>query len=208
MGFRDTPEDFEGDAMSLREQRDFLVQFLFRPAGVGAVAPSSRHLAQAMVEWIDWSELRVVVEYGPGTGAFTADILARLPAEARFFALEINPTFCEALHRRFPELRIYRQSVQEVDQVCQQEGVSQVDAVLCGLPWAAFSHREQVAYLDAMFRVLRPGGQFVTFAYLQGLVLPAGRRFRRRLDEYFSTVESSRTVWRNLPPAIVYRCRR
>ncbi len=194
--------------MAWREQRDFLLQFLFRPTGVGAIAPSSRHLARAMVDWIDWAEVAGVIEYGPGTGAFTADILARLPAGAKFVALEINPTFCEALQRRFPELRLHQRSVREVPQVCQLEGIAQVDAVLCGLPWAAFSHRDQVDYLDALFRVLKPGGQFVTFAYLQGLLLPAGRRFRRRLDEYFSTVESSRTVWRNLPPAIVYRCRR
>jgi phosphatidylethanolamine/phosphatidyl-N-methylethanolamine N-methyltransferase len=191
-----------------REQRDFLAQFLLRPTGVGAIAPSSRSLAAAMVESVDWAEAATVVEYGPGTGAFTGDIVGRLRPGAKFFAIEINPTFCEALRRRFPHVRIYQQSVRDVAEVCRQEEVQQVDAILCGLPWAAFSHRDQVAYLDAMMGVLRSGGQFATFAYLQGLLLPTARRFRRRLDEYFSTVESSRTVWRNLPPAIVYRCRR
>ena len=38
--------------------------------------------------------------------------------------------------------------------------------------------------------------------------IPAGRRFRGQLNESFSHVESSPTVWRNLPPAFVYRCRR
>jgi phospholipid N-methyltransferase len=59
-----------------------------------------------------------------------------------------------------------------------------------------------------MMTVLRPGGQFVTFAYLHGLPLPAGRRFANRLPEYFSEISRSRTVWMNLPPALVYRCRR
>ena len=56
--------------------------------------------------------------------------------------------------------------------------------------------------------VLRPGGQFVTFAYHAGTLLPAGRRFKKLLPRYFSSVEKSPTVWRNAPPAFVYRCRR
>jgi phospholipid N-methyltransferase len=59
-----------------------------------------------------------------------------------------------------------------------------------------------------MMTVLPPGGQFVTFAYLQGLLIPAGRRFGKLLGDYFSEVRKSPTVWRNTPPAFVYRCRR
>ena len=52
---------------------------------------------------------------------------------------------------------------------------------------------------------VRPGGRFATFAYLQGLLVPPGQKFRRRLDDYFTRVERSRVVWWNLPPAFVYR---
>jgi hypothetical protein len=55
--------------------------------------------------------------------------------------------------------------------------------------------------------VLGKGGQFVTFAYLQGLILPAAQRFRKLLKQYFSEVSTSRTVWLNVPPAFIYRCR-
>ena len=52
------------------------------------------------------------------------------------------------------------------------------------------------------------GYVFTTFAYLQGLLLPAGQHFKRKLSDYFSQVRRSETVWFNLPPAFVYRCRR
>jgi len=55
---------------------------------------------------------------------------------------------------------------------------------------------------------MSPNGQFVTFAYLQGLLLPPGRRFVALLPKYFTHVSRSRTVWLNLPPAFVYQCRR
>jgi hypothetical protein len=50
------------------------------------------------------------------------------------------------------------------------------------------------------------GGAFATFAYLQGTFLPAGRSFKKRLTKYFSKVVKSKVIWRNLPPAFVYRC--
>lgn len=194
--------------MSVRQCAEFLAEFVRKPGTVGAVAPSSSVLARRMVEWIDWPQVRTVVEYGPGTGAFTGQILASTEPGTRFFAIEINPRFVAALAESHPGVRIYQESVANIEAVCRQEKVDSVDAIICGLPWAAFSDDDQTAFLEAMMAVLRPGGQFATFAYLQGLLLPAGQRFRRKLRSYFSQVERSRTAWRNFPPAFAYRCRR
>ncbi len=175
---------------------------------MGAIAPSSRRLAREMVDWIDWSDVRTVVEYGPGTGVFTEEILRRLSGGSRFFAIEANRRFADTLQDRFPQIRIYHDDVSSVAPLCQREGVSVIDAVVCGLPWAAFRDAEQTELLDATVELLADGGYFATFAYLQGLLLPGGQRFRRKLRPRFREVEVSRTVWRNLPPAFVYRCRR
>ncbi len=105
-------------------------------------------------------------------------------------------------------MAILQDSVANIEELCRQQGVSGVDAIICGLPWAAFSEGDQTACLDAMMTVLRPGGYFATFAYLQGMLLPAGRRFRRKLGSYFGEVRVSPTVWLNVPPAFVYQCRR
>lgn len=194
--------------MALNQIARFLPQFFKAPGAIGAIAPSSQGLARRMVEWIDWPHVQAVVEYGPGTGVFTGAILASMRPEARFFAIEINTKFYESLTKTFSKARIYNDSVENVEALCAQEGIEKVDAVICGLPWAAFSKSAQSRFMDAMLNVLRPGGQFVTFAYLQGLALPAGRRFKKTLKENFSTIEYSPIVWKNLPPAFVYRCRR
>lgn len=194
--------------MPLQEKIRFLSSFFNRPHVVGAVAPSSAGLARRMVEWIDWPHLQAVIEYGPGTGSFTPAILRAKKREARFFAIELEPTFVAILQRRFPEVVVHQDSVANVRALCDREGIEQVDAIVSGLPWAAFPESLQTQFLDAAMAVLKPGGQFVTFAYLQGLLLPAGKRFRRMLHRYFAEVGASRVVWFNLPPAFVYRCRR
>jgi len=187
---------------------NFLLQFLRNPSQTGAVLPSSGYLAEAVVDWLDLGAARSVLEYGPGTGSFTPHILKRVGMDCRFLAIERNATLAEEFRRKLPDVELIQDSVENVRAICDRAGIDSVDCIVCGLPWAAFTEDLQRRLLDSMMTVLRPGGQFVTFAYLHGLPLPAGRRFASRLPEYFSEVGKSRTVWRNVPPALVYRCRR
>lgn len=161
-----------------------------------------------MVRWINWEQVNSVAEYGPGTGVFTEQILRSKQQDARFFAVELNPSFVATLVDRFPGLSVWQDSVGNIETICRQQGISALDAVVSGLPWAVFSDHQQDEYLDAMMQVLHPGGYFATFAYLPGMALPSARRFRRKLRDYFGEVRIDRTVWVNVPPAFVYQCRR
>ncbi|TWT72484.1 class I SAM-dependent methyltransferase [Crateriforma conspicua] len=184
----------------------FLKNFIRSPTQVGAIAPSGRQLVDRMTDWIQWESARNVVEYGPGTGVFTEAIAGRLHPEARFFAIERSPELAATTRQRCPGVTVVEDSASNVQALCRQHDMQNVDAILCGLPWASFPDSLQQEIMDATLAVLRPGGQFVTFAYWQGVILPAGQRFRRRLDQNFSSVQHSPTAWANLPPAFVYRC--
>lgn len=159
-----------------------------------------------MVQWIEWSQAKSVIEFGPGTGVFTEAALAAKNAETQFFAIEQSSELAAATAQRCPGVDIHHGSVVDVARLCEERSIQNVDAIICGLPWAAFPESLTDQIMEAMFRVLRPGGQFATFAYWQGVVLPAGMKFSRRLHQQFSSVQRSPTVWRNLPPAFVYRC--
>jgi len=195
-------------SMITRDYRKFFREFVSHPRAVGAVSPSSANLARHLVATIDWDATTTVLEYGPGTGAITGEIVSQLPAGTNFCAIEISPQFARVLRDRFPDVCVVEGSVGEVRQLCDSQGIDQVDAILSGLPWAAFSDEDQTSYLDATMKVLRPGGQFISFGHLQGLLLPSARRFRKKLERYFTEVTTSKPVWGNLPPAYFYLCRR
>lgn len=184
----------------------FLRNFLRHPTQVGAIAPSSPSLVATMVDWFDWDSARNVVEFGPGTGVFTEAIAERLHPDAKFFAIEQSPDLVAATRSRCPGVTVYHDSVTNVAKLCRQESMDRVDAIVCGLPWASFSDSLQSEIMESTLGVLAPGAQFATFAYWQGVILPAGRRFSQRLRESFPEVKRSPTAWRNLPPAFVYRC--
>lgn len=186
----------------------FLREFVARPVTTGAIAPSSSFLARTIVSDLGLGGAEAVLEYGPGTGVFTEFILRELRPGAKFAAIELNPQFSSMFKARYPRVPLFQDSVANVRRICDFAGMESVDCIVSGLPWAAFSKSMQVQFLDEMMHVLKPGGRFVTFAYVHGLLLPPAKSFASLLPTYFASVSKSPVVWLNLPPAFVYRCRR
>jgi phosphatidylethanolamine/phosphatidyl-N-methylethanolamine N-methyltransferase len=188
--------------------RLFLSEFLRSPRAVGAVLPSSDGLAEAMVAPIDFATARDIVEFGPGTGSFTARIAARLTPRHRYIGIESNEQFCRHLALEFPALRFVNTGAERVAEVLAENGMAAADAIVSGLPWASLPIELQDAIFAQMGRCLHAGSVFVTFAYLQGLCLPGAWALRRRLQREFSQVTRTPVIWTNMPPAFTYACRK
>ena len=183
-------------------------RFLRNPVQVGALCPSSRALCSTMVSEIGVDTADVIVELGPGTGVITREIVRCMSPNAKLIAIELDQTLCVHLRKAFPEVTVCNDSAAGIGEILARHSLPNPDAVISGLPWANFSSRLQRNILDAVAEHIAPGGYFTTFAYLQGLMFPNGQRFRRLLGEVFREVEISPVVWKNIPPAFVYRCRK
>lgn len=191
-----------------REYMDFLCLFVTRPGRIGAPCPSSIAMAEAMVANCALNSASVVVELGPGTGAFTGHILKELSPRATFMPVELDPVCVALLTERFPGLKVYCESAERLPELLRQTGQSQVDCIISGLPWANMPPGVQQRILGAVIKTLRPDGVFNTFTYLHARWLPTARKFRALLKTQFSQVQHSPVVWRNMPPAFIYRCKR
>lgn len=186
----------------------FLWQFARSPIKTGAVAPSSHRLAHAMVDNLGVERADVVFEFGAGTGSFTVEIIERMKPGAAFVAVEINPCLARHLRARFPEIHVMDDSAENAARFRAQRGIGPIDCIVCGLPWAGFPSRLQDRLLDSVLDNLKPGGRFATFAYAHACWLPQGRRIHRKLFTRFAGVYTTPLVWRNLPPAFVYKCQK
>jgi phosphatidylethanolamine/phosphatidyl-N-methylethanolamine N-methyltransferase len=175
---------------------------------MGAIAPSSPRLGAVLASVVPRTGEPVVVELGPGTGAVSTVIAEKLPPGARHLAVELDPDMVGYLRRTRPELEVVPGNAADLGALLAERGIASVDAVVCGLPWALFDDATQTALLAEISRVIGDHGAFTTFAYLHGMTLAAARRFRRTLRATFDEVLVTATVWRNLPPAFVYVCRR
>ncbi|MFG1695089.1 class I SAM-dependent methyltransferase [Nonomuraea sp. NPDC049309] len=186
----------------------FLGQFLRSPGTIGAVAPSSRRLAAAVCAPIPERGEPIVIELGPGTGAFTAEIQQRLGGRGHHLAVELNEPLARLLAGRYPAVDVAHADAMRLGELLAERGLRSADVVISGLPWAAFPGAMQRELLGAVTEAMSPGAAFTTFSYIHAIPLSSARRFRALLAERFEEVVPGRTVWRNTPPAFVFHARR
>jgi phosphatidylethanolamine/phosphatidyl-N-methylethanolamine N-methyltransferase len=191
---------------SVRTHGRMLQTFVRSPWRTGTVVPSSRELAELMVEDMQLDRADTVIELGAGTGPFTRLIAERVSPEALVMVFEIDTQLARQLERRVPRVRVVNDSAEHLRGYLRAEGRDAADAILSGLPWVNFSRELQERLLRAVVAGLRPGGRFATFAYVPAAHLPTGRRFRALLEASFTRVATTRIVFWNFPPAFVYRC--
>ncbi|MBB4630925.1 class I SAM-dependent methyltransferase [Sphingosinicella soli] len=168
---------------------------------MGAVTPSGPALARRIVAGIDPAR-GAVLEVGAGTGVFTAALLARGVKPEALTAVEADPVFASLLRTRFPGVEIVEGRAEDV--LGAGGGLAQrqyADAV-SGLPLLNFPSALRRRILEAIFARLAQDGALYQFTY--GPRAPLGRGTLAALG---LVAEPAGRVWRNLPPATVYRIR-
>ncbi len=169
---------------------------------VGAVAPSGQALARRIVSGIDPAR-GAVLEVGAGTGVFTAAILARGVAPEALSVVEADPVFAALLRTRFPDVEIVEGRAEDVPGAGGTlDGRRFADAV-SGLPLLNFPPALRRRILSAIFERLAEDGALYQFTY--GPRAPLGQSSLAALG---LVAEPAGRIWRNLPPAAIYRIRR
>lgn len=205
----DSPTSPEPHKRALRPFRDgfrFFGSFLREPTTVGAVLPSSRYLARALVGRLDLLPGQLVVEYGPGTGPMTAVIAELLPPGARYLGIELDPRFHGLLTQRFPHLEFHLGSAGDVVRILGERQLPLPVRIFSGLPFASLPPKVQDDVIDGIVECLSvSGGEFRTFQYVHAYGMKAARRFRARMADRLANFERIGPILRNVPPAFVLK---
>ncbi|HUE76501.1 MAG TPA: rRNA adenine N-6-methyltransferase family protein [Longimicrobiales bacterium] len=177
----------------------FARNFFRYPKVLGSLVPSSPFLVDQVLRHIDWSSARVIVEYGPGVGTFTREILRRMRPDAQLIAIELNADFVEYLGARYPDPRlcVFSGSALEVDACLRALGHADADAIVSGIPFSTIGLEIRERILSKSSQVLGPGGRFLVYQFSRA-VLPHLRENFREIREEFVPL--------NILPARIYRC--
>jgi phosphatidylethanolamine/phosphatidyl-N-methylethanolamine N-methyltransferase len=186
----------------IRDNLLFFTSFAKAPRKVGSITPSSRGLGRAMAAELP-DEYSVCVELGGGTGSLTSAILAAGVPSEKLIVVERDPRLAAHLRKRFPKVAVVEGDAQHLRRILADVGVDHVDAVVSGLPLRNLPGAVRRNIAAEVFAALGLGGVFVQFTYWGEPPVPADVAQRFKVGS-----KMTRRVWRNMPPANVWRYQR
>ena len=168
---------------------------------VGAISPSSPFLTEKMLEDIDFTSQKILVEIGPGTGVFTKRILEKMSSDCKLLVFELNTEFYDILLTQFNDERItfINDSAEKLEHYLTQLQFQKVDVIISSLPLSNFPQRITLKLLRTFQRNLKEAGKFIQFQY--------SLKQKKELEHVFSKVTITFTAL-NFPPAFIYSCRK
>ena len=177
----------------------FARNFFKYPNLVGWMLPSSSFVVDRVLKQIDWNRARVIVEYGPGLGTFTKEILRRMHPDAELIALEVNAEFIEFLRGSLsdPRLRLVHGSAADVDVELARLGHHAADYVISGIPFKTLPKEVCQKVARTTHSVLQPNGAFLVYQ-LSSAALPY-------LEPVFDKVQRD-FEWLNILPGRLFYC--
>src|SRR6201987_5693206 len=145
----------------------FARNFFRHPLMLGSIVQSSRFLIRELLHPVDWSRARVIVEYGPGGGDITAEVLRRMRPDALLIAIEMNPDFVSYLRGALTDtrLRVIEGSAEWVDEILSRFGRQQADYIISGIPFSTIPAPLRESILRTTRAVLAPGGAFLVYQF-------------------------------------------
>lgn len=179
----------------------FSRNFIKHPRMLGSLIPSSRFLVNRLLGQVDWKRAGTIVEYGPGVGTFTGEILRRLRPDGTLVAIDTNRDFARYLSRtlRDDRLHVIEGSAADAQESLRQRGLGRADYVISGIPYSTMEPGLRDRILHATHDLLQPDGTFLVYQFTRA-VLPYLRQVFPQVQQEFEP--------RNIMPARLFYCRR
>ena len=166
----------------------------------GTIVPSSRFLANKMLKDINFTNANLIVELGPGNGAFTREILKKLKPNTTFICFEINDVFYNELSLiKHAQLKVIKASAEFMEIELLKEGFTSADYIISSIPLSILPKKISNGILKEAFKVLKKGGSFIQFQYTLSYYKQLKNIFfKENITLSFEAV--------NFPPAFIYYC--
>jgi phospholipid N-methyltransferase len=177
----------------------FARNFFRHPSMLGSVVPSSPFLVRNLMGQIDWDRARVLVEFGPGVGTITREILKRMRHDAVLLVIELNEDFVEFLGTtiRDPRLRIIHGSAAHVRGILAEQGLAPADYIISSLPYSLLPEAVRQEIVAESRHALKANGVLLVFQY--------NRRLLPYLKSSFGSVRQGFQLF-NILPALIFHC--
>jgi len=174
----------------------FFKRFLQRPFQIASITPSSKALVKRVSRKMDFSEPRVIAEYGPGEGVHSREIARRMLPGSQLLLFELDPAFSRDLRRQFaddPRVHVINADAARLLEELERRGIPHCDYIVSGIPFSILEINKKRALLAKTYEALTDGGQFIIYQVTNEL---------RQHATLFDRVESEYFL-QNIPPMFI-----
>ena len=167
---------------------------------VAYICPSSPVLVKRVAKKMDFSKPRVIVEYGPGEGCHTRELVKRMHPDSTLLLFEIDPELSAHLQHQFrhdPRVAVLHQDAQNLPDELAKRGIEYCDYIVSGLPFSIIPLNTKRILLEKTFQCLAPNQESAFVIYQMTKELQAHAKQFPRLECEFCL--------QNIPPMFVMK---
>ncbi len=146
----------------------------------------------------DFSEPRIIVEYGPGEGCHTREIVRQMHRDSTLLLFELDQELASHLRRQFrhnSRIHVINAGADEITNELKIRGIEHCDYIVSGIPFSTMEINKKRALLKKTYDALSPkaSSAFIIYQFTNELRQHA-TIFPRAQTEYFL---------QNIPPSFI-----
>ena len=173
-----------------------LINEFIKDRKVGAIASTSNQVTKKMLNKIDFEKANVFVEYGPGNGAITKQLLYQMKKDAFLFVFETNEKFIDSLISiNDKRLIIINDDAENAQPILKNRyKIEKVDYIISTIPFTLFNRNKRKRIIYKSYALLDEKGKFITHQYSWLIYY--------LIKEKFAAANLTTTLL-NIPPAFI-----
>jgi phospholipid N-methyltransferase len=184
------------DERSVSVSTLFFKRFLKRPFQIASIVPSSKAMVDRVASKMDFTQPRVIAEYGPGEGVHSREIARRMTPDSHLLLFELDAALARALERQFAgdhRVHVIHGDAASLPYELKRRGFASCDYILSGIPFSILKIEKKRSLLRKTYDALKTDGKFIIYQVTNELRQHA-TIFQRDESEYFL---------QNIPPMFI-----
>lgn len=178
---------------------EFLTEGIKNLKTVGTVLRTSKYVSRSLLEHIDFSTVKLILELGAGDGAITKHILSQLAPNGKLIVFEVNPIFCQRLKQVVDSrLIVIQDGAENMQEHFKTLQIKEVDAIISAIPFVMLPDELSHNILQSCVSFLKKNGVYLQIHYSLAK--------KKMYEKYFSSVHVD-FIPLNIPPVFVLKCK-
>lgn len=152
---------------------------------VGAFTPSSKYVVKKIIKEIK-PEYKFIVEYGPGDGIITKEILKIMPQNGQLIAIELNRNFVNELKKiKDKRLKIIFGDAVKISENLDKLNLPRIDAIVSGIPCSILKTKEKKELIKNTYNILTESGVFIIYQNIPLIFSELNKVFKKSISWHF-----------------------